>query len=72
MARQLRIEYEHAFYHVISRGEREKNIITCPEDKDNFLKKLAETVDKYKLNLHVYVLMDKKSGEICLLLRRDP
>ena len=58
MARQLRIEYEHAFYHVISRGERRENIFTCPEDKDKFLKKLAETVEKYKLFLHAYVLMD--------------
>jgi putative transposase len=58
MARQLRIEYEHAFYHVISRGERRENIFSCQEDKDKFLKKLAETVEKYKLFLHAYVLMD--------------
>jgi len=58
MARQLRIEYEHAFYHVISRGERRDNIFTCREDKEKFLKKLAETVEKYKLYLHAYVLMD--------------
>jgi len=58
MARQLRIEYEHAFYHVISRGERNEAIFACPEDKEKFLKKLAETVEKYKLFLHAYVLMD--------------
>ena len=51
MARQLRIEYEHTFYHVISRGERRENIFSCPEDKDKFLKKLAKTVEKYKLFL---------------------
>ena len=58
MARQLRIEYEHAFYHVISRGERKEAIFACPEDKEKFLKKLTETVEKYKLFLHAYVLMD--------------
>jgi len=58
MARQLRIEYEYAFYHVISRGERKEAIFACPEDKEKFLKKLAETVEKYKLFLHAYVLMD--------------
>ena len=58
MARQLRIEYEHAFYHVISRGERRENIFTCREDKDKFLEKLAETVEKFKIYLHAYVLMD--------------
>jgi REP element-mobilizing transposase RayT len=58
MARQLRIEYEHAFYHVIARGERKEAIFACPEDKEKFLKKLAETVEKYKLFLHAYVLMD--------------
>ena len=57
MARPLRIEYEHAFYHVISRGERRETIFKNDRDRDRFLEKLAETVEKYQLVIHGYVLM---------------
>lgn len=58
MSRPLRIEYENAFYHVIARGERRDAIFNCPADKDKFLVKLGETVEKYRLLVHAYVLMD--------------
>lgn len=58
MSRPLRIEYEYAFYHVIARGERRDAIFHCDQDKDRFLEKLSETVEKYKLLVHAYVLMD--------------
>ncbi|MCG2809860.1 MAG: transposase [Candidatus Aminicenantes bacterium] len=58
MSWPLRIEYENAFYHVIARGERRDAIFTCPADKEKFLIKLGETTEKYRLLVHVYVLMD--------------
>jgi REP element-mobilizing transposase RayT len=58
MSRPLRIEYENAFYHVIARGERRDSIFTCAADKDKFLIKVGDTVEKYQLLVHAYVLMD--------------
>lgn len=57
MARPLRIEYENAFYHVISRGERRENIFNSDADRDKFLEKLAQTAEKYQLVIHGYALM---------------
>jgi REP element-mobilizing transposase RayT len=58
MARQLRIEYEGAIYHIISRGNREEDIFTKESDKIKFIEKMVETIKKYKLQLYCYVLMD--------------
>jgi REP element-mobilizing transposase RayT len=58
MSRPLRIEYDGAFYHVICRGERRDDIFRCNRDKEKFLEKAGETVEKYTLLLHAYVLMD--------------
>jgi REP element-mobilizing transposase RayT len=57
MARQLRVEYPGAFYHVISRGERLENIFFHDSDRFKFLEKLEETVNKFNLKIHCYVLM---------------
>jgi REP element-mobilizing transposase RayT/predicted DNA-binding protein YlxM (UPF0122 family) len=58
MARQLRIEYKGAFYHIISRGERRENIFNDNNDKLKFLEKIGEAVDKFNLKIHCYTLMD--------------
>ena len=57
MARQLRIEYRGAFYHVISRGERLGNIFFGDNDRLKFLDKLREAMHKFNLKIHCYVLM---------------
>jgi len=57
MARQLRIEYPGAFYHVISRGEKLGNIFFDDNDRLKFLEKLREAVNKFNLKIHCYVLM---------------
>ncbi len=57
MARQLRIEYERAFYHVYSRGERKENIFFCNHDKEKFLNKLEESINKHNFRIHCYALM---------------
>jgi REP element-mobilizing transposase RayT len=58
MARPVRIEYEGAFYHIISRGEKQENIFFSDTDRRKFLEKLRETVEKFIIKIHCYVLMD--------------
>ncbi len=58
MVRQARIEYQGAFYHVISRGEKLEKIFLNESDKLKFLEKLGEAADKFSLKIHCYVLMD--------------
>ena len=43
MARPLRIEYPHAFYHVLSRGNEGKAVFKDSSDYDLFFKTLEES-----------------------------
>lgn len=56
MARQVRIEYAGATYHVICRGER-KAIYKDDDDRRIFLATLATTVQRTGWRVHAYVLM---------------
>jgi REP element-mobilizing transposase RayT len=58
MARQLRIEFPGAFYHVIQRGIERKNIFASDKDKDRFLSYLNAAHLSYGAGFHSYVLMD--------------
>jgi REP element-mobilizing transposase RayT len=58
VARQLRIEYEGAFYHVTSRGNRREKIYFHEKDKERFLEILSRTKGRYSYLLHAYALMD--------------
>ena len=58
MARQLRIEYEGAFYHVTSRGNQKERIFWDDKDRDEFKRILKRTKERYGYLLHAYVLMD--------------
>ncbi len=58
MARQLRVEFEGAFYHVTSRGNGRENIFYKKQDKEKFLGILKRTKDRYGYLLHAYALMD--------------
>ena len=58
MARQLRIEYEGAFYHVTSRGNQRERIFWDDKDRDGFKQILKRTKERYGYLLHAYVLMD--------------
>jgi len=57
MARQLRIEYEGAFYHVTSRGNQKEDIFFDDRDREKFLEILKRTKDRYRYLLHAYCLM---------------
>jgi REP element-mobilizing transposase RayT len=57
MARQLRIEYPGAIYHVMSRGDRKDPIFLDDGDGHDFIKTLAEACQKTGFEIHSYCLM---------------
>jgi len=58
MARQLRIEFEGAFYHITSRGNQRERIFFEDKDREMLLEILKRTKERYGYLLHAYVLMD--------------
>ena len=58
MARQLRIEFPNAFYHVTSRGNERKAIFQGLHDREKFLSYLESATTRYGAVIHVYCLMD--------------
>jgi len=56
MARQVRIEYPGAVYHVMSRGNRRQDICLDDVDRNDFLKTLAESCQKTGWQVHAYCL----------------
>jgi putative transposase len=57
MARHLRIEYPHAFYHVYTRGNQKQPIFLSDDDRLYFLKILGEAAERLSARFHVYCLM---------------
>ena len=57
MPRQMRVEYPGAVYHVMSRGDRKKDIYLNDVDRQDFLKTLAEACQKAGFQVHAYCLM---------------
>ena len=58
MARQPRIEFKGACYHVFSQGDKRENIFHSDQDRTKFLEKTEEVVNKFRLKIHCYVLLD--------------
>lgn len=58
MARPLRLAYENALYHVITRGHRRESIFTDDKDREEFLARLAVTQVRFNLTVHGYCLMN--------------
>lgn len=57
MARPLRIEFSGALYHVTARGDRREDIYEDEEDREIFLRTLAEVVERFNWVCHAYCLM---------------
>ncbi|MDD5067127.1 MAG: transposase [bacterium] len=57
MGRQLRIQYENAFYHVISHGNGRQWIYKTEADLVLLKKTLIEVIDKYHVKVHAVVIM---------------
>ena len=66
MARQLRIEYEGAYYHILSRGNARDDIFLNDKDRQDFLNLLEEMSDRFDVDIYSYVLM---TNHYHLLLR---
>ena len=47
MARPLRVEYEGALYHVMSRGIERRDIVADDRDRGRWLEWLERTVETY-------------------------
>lgn len=58
MARQWRIEYSGALYHVLSRGNERRDIVFDDEDRASFLKTLGEMCERFDIEMYAFVLMD--------------
>jgi putative transposase len=57
MARKLRLEYEGAIYHLMSRGDRREPIFKDDLDRQLFLATLAQACAKTDWQVHAYCLM---------------
>jgi REP element-mobilizing transposase RayT len=57
MARQWRIEYPGARYHVLSRGNSGQSIFRTDDDRRLFLSLLEELSARFRIELNAYVLM---------------
>jgi REP element-mobilizing transposase RayT len=58
MARQVRIQYPGAIYHVMARGDRREDIFYSAGDRSAFLKAVGEMCVRSDVRVHAYVLMD--------------
>ena len=57
MPRQLRIQYEGAFYHITSRGVERRKIFIEDQDYEKFYSYLEKTAEIYHLIIHAFCLM---------------
>lgn len=57
MARQVRIEYAGAFYHVMARGDRRELIVENEGDRGDFLATFGRVCAKTGWRVHAWVLM---------------
>src|SRR6266446_6151764 len=57
MARPLRVEFEGALYHLTGRGNVRQRIFADEKDCAKFVQLLVESLQRYEVALHGYVLM---------------
>ena len=57
MARQWRIEYPGALYHVLSRGNGRQDIFLSDKDRHLFLELVQEFSERFQIEVYAYVMM---------------
>jgi REP element-mobilizing transposase RayT len=57
MSRPLRLEFPGALWHATSRGVEQRTIFLDDADREYFLRVLEKVIDRYRWQLHAYVLM---------------
>ena len=68
MARALRIEFEGAYYHILSRGNEQRDIFYDDKDRLLFIDTLGEVSDRFDVDVFAFVLM---SNHYHILLRTN-
>lgn len=58
MARQWRIEFPGALYHVLSRGNGHQDVFLSDDDRHLFLALLEEVSERFCVEIYAYVLMN--------------
>ena len=58
MARPLRIEFQGALYHLLSRGNERRDIFSGADDYKIFLGVLEEMTERFEVDIFAYVLMN--------------
>jgi REP element-mobilizing transposase RayT len=58
VARPLRVQFEGAFYHITSRGNRRERIFIDDGDRERFIECLRRTRQRFGIVIHAFVLMD--------------
>ncbi len=57
MSRAWRIEFDGALYHVLSRGNEQREIFSSDEDRFLFLEVVGEMSERFEVEIYSYVLM---------------
>ena len=57
MGRPWRIEYEGALYHILSRGNEQKDVFYDDKDRFLFLETIGEMSERHEMDVFAYVLM---------------
>lgn len=58
MARKPRVLLAGGWYHVVNRGNRREDIFRTDTDRRRFLARLAELPERFRTEVHAFVLMD--------------
>jgi len=58
MARKHRVVVAGGWYHVVNRGNRREAIVRTDTDRRRFLGRLAELPERFRTEIHAFVLMD--------------
>jgi putative transposase len=58
MTRPWRIEFEGAYYHILSRGNERRNIFKDSDDRISLLETLGNMSERFEVEVYAYVLMD--------------
>ena len=71
MARAWRIEYDGAFYHVLSRGNEQQDIFRDDQDRTRFLESTGEMSEHFDIVIFAYVLMGNHCYHLLLKTNRS-
>ena len=62
MSRPLRIQFENAYYHIISRGDLKRYIFKKDLFKITFMEKMSETFNKF--NIECLLMVNKNPNKL--------